>query len=90
MNKVLTILHEAGMQLFTFYLKSSFFYYDIRINGNQRGIKMEILTGADLISKFRVRGVRQNSHLKQAKMGTLEYSGVDQAITVWIVKNNTI
>ena len=33
-------------------------------------------------SNFRVRGVRQNSHLKQAKLGTLEYSGVNQAITV--------
>ena len=44
------------------------------------------LLGADLISNFRVRGVRQNSHLKQAKLGTFEYSGVNQAITVWSVK----
>ena len=37
--------------------------------------------GLDL-ETFRVRGVRQNSHLKQAKLGNLEYPGVNQAITV--------
>ena len=46
--------------------------------------------GRSWFSNFRVHGVRQISHLKQAKLGTLEYSRVNQAITVWIVKNNTI
>ena len=46
--------------------------------------------GRTLFRNFRVHRVRQNSHLKQAKLGTLEYSGVKQAITVWIMKNNTI
>ena len=46
--------------------------------------------GRTWFRNFRVREVRKISHLKQAKLGTLEYSGVNQAITVWIVKNNTI
>ena len=42
--------------------------------------------GRTWFSNFGVHGVHQNSHLKQAKLGTLEYSWVNQAITVWIVK----
>ena len=32
-----------------------------------------------LFSNFKVRGGRQNSYLKQAKLGTFEYSRVNQA-----------
>ena len=39
-------------------------------------------SGADLITNLRVRGVRQNSYLKQAKLGTLEYSEENQVIVV--------
>ena len=42
--------------------------------------------GRTWFRNFREHGVCQNSYLKQAKLGTLEYSGVNQAITVWIVK----
>ena len=51
------------------------------------------IQGRTWLRNFRVHRVRQNSYilyLKQAKLGTLEYSGVNQAITVWIWKNNTI
>ena len=37
-------------------------------------------------SDFLSLGVRQNSHLKQAHLGTLEYSGENQAIMVLTVK----
>ena len=33
-----------------------------------------VLLGQSWFSDFRVRGARQNSHLKQAKLGTFEYS----------------
>ena len=46
--------------------------------------------GRTWFRNFRVRGVRQSSPLKQAKQGTLEYSGVNQAITVLLWKTNTI
>ena len=39
-------------------------------------------TGADLISDSRVCGVRQNSYLKQVKLGTLEYSGENHVTVV--------
>ena len=44
------------------------------------------IQGRTWFSNFGVHGVRQNSHLKRVKQATLEYSGVHQAITVWIVK----
>ena len=46
------------------------------------GGKAAVFQGRTWFSSFRVCGVLQNSHLKQAKLGTLEYSGVNQAITV--------
>ena len=54
------------------------------------GFTFFIDLGRTWFRNFRVHGVRQNSLLKQAKLDTLEYSGVNQAITAWIVKNNTI
>ena len=49
-----------------------------------------VLLGRTWFRNFRVLGVRQNSHLKQAKLGTLEYSRVNQAIVFELWKNNTI
>ena len=46
--------------------------------------------GADLISNFRVRGVRQNSPLKQANPCTLEYSGDTSSDYYLNCENSTI
>ena len=35
-----------------------------------------------LTRNFKVLGVRQNNHVKQVKLGALEYSGIIQAIEI--------